>query len=266
MFDNYNRKITYLRVSVTDRCNLRCRYCMPACGIPLHQQKDILCFDEIVEVVRVASKLGIEKVRFTGGEPLVRRDLVKLVEMVAAVPGIRDLSMTTNGLFLGGMAGPLALAGLMRVNVSLDTMDTGKFKWLTRGGELSLVLKGIEAALKAGLTPLKINCVVEHSSDEPDAQAVARFAAGLNLSVRFIHVMDLKSGQFTLVEGGAGGDCENCNRLRLTADGQVKPCLFSEVSFDVRNMGAEKALRTAIMHKPACGTWNRQNHFYNIGG
>ena len=266
MFDRYNRNINYLRISVTDRCNLRCRYCMPEEGIRLMPHANILTFDEITAVVKAAVKMGINKIRLTGGEPLVRKDLVKLVAMIAAVDGVEDLSMTTNGIYLQEMALPLKQAGLRRVNISLDTLDPEKYHHLTRGGELSDVLKGIDAALEAGLTPVKINCVVFRSSDEEDARAVREFCRKMKLEPRFIRQMDLKAGQFSVVEGGSGGHCSHCNRLRLTANGMVKPCLFDDQEFPVRTLGIEEALVAALHGKPAAGCKNHNGQFYNIGG
>jgi GTP 3',8-cyclase len=266
MLDSFNRNINYLRVSVTDRCNLRCTYCMPAEGIQMLRHGDILNFDEIVEVITEGVRLGITKVRLTGGEPLVRRDVVILVSMVAKISGIQDLSMTTNGILLEQFAKPLADAGLMRVNVSLDTMDAERFSLITRGGDISKVFSGIEAAKEAGLFPVKLNCVVQSSSQEKDARAVAEFAARNGFEVRFIHQMDLETGDFTIVEGGEGGDCVRCNRLRLTANGKIVPCLFSDDEYDVRLLGAAKAFQMAVANKPACGSVNQKSEFYNIGG
>ncbi|MCL6101387.1 MAG: GTP 3',8-cyclase MoaA [Bacteroidetes bacterium] len=266
MFDRYNRQINYLRISVTDRCNLRCRYCMPEEGILLMQHKDILSFDEITGVVRTAVKHGINKIRLTGGEPLVRKDIVTLVSMISAVKGIEDLSMTTNGILLEELAKPLKKAGLNRVNISLDTLNPDKYSELTRGGDLGKVLKGIDAALEAGLEPVKINCVVFRSSDEEDAQEVRKFCRTKGLQPRFIRQMNLRTGEFSIVEGGSGGNCAQCNRLRLTANGMVKPCLFDDNEFSVRELGAENALLSALNSKPAVGCMNHKGQFYNIGG
>ena len=266
MLDTFNRNITYLRVSVTDRCNLRCSYCMPAEGIQMLRHEDILNFDEIVEVITEGVKMGIHKVRLTGGEPLVRRDVVKLVSMIAKIPGIQDLAMTTNGILLEQFAKPLADAGLMRINVSLDTVNPQKFALITRGGDISKVFSGIQAAREAGLTPIKLNCVVQSSSQESDAREVAEYATLNGIEVRFIHQMNLESGDFTIVEGGEGGDCARCNRLRLTANGKIIPCLFGGDEYDVRLLGAAKAFQMAVANKPACGTVNHKSEFYNIGG
>ena len=266
MYDRYSRKINYLRISVTDRCNLRCRYCMPEEGISLMKHRDILNFDEIVEIVTVAVKHGVDKVRITGGEPLVRKGIVDLVKMISLVEGINDLSMTTNGTLLKEFAPALYKAGLMRVNISLDTLDPERFRILTRGGSLNDTLEGIDAALDAGLTPLKINCVVKESSREPDATSVTRFGLERGLDVRYIRQMDLARGEFGIVEGGDGGNCASCNRLRLTADGKIKPCLFNDLEFDTRKLGAERAIEMAVEQKPSCGSSNFTGHFYNLGG
>jgi len=266
MFDSYNRRINYLRISVTDRCNLRCTYCMPAEGIALMQHSEILSFEEIMDVVDAALALGVDKIRITGGEPLVRKGIVNLVQMISLKPGIQDLGMTTNGQLLEKFAQPLKDAGLHRVNVSLDTMDPERYRQVTRGGDIDNVLKGIEASVKAGLSPVKINCVIVKSSTEPDAVEVAEFGKKLGLQVRFIRQMDLEKGEFYIVDGGSGGDCSTCNRLRLTANGMIKPCLFNDMEYNVREYGAYEALQLALGNKPSCGTINRHSEFYNIGG
>lgn len=266
MYDRFNRKITYLRISVTDRCNLRCTYCMPEQGIQLLRHKDILSFEEIESVVRYGVANGIEKVRITGGEPLVRKGITELVWILSRIKGIRDLSMTTNGALLDQFAKPLRDAGLHRVNISLDTMDPAAYRTITRGGEISNVLHGIEAAKEAGLTPIKINCVIQKSPQEKAAQQVAQFCRDNNLEIRFIKVMDLEQGIFSRVMGGDGGNCKLCNRLRLTADGNLKPCLFSDLGYNIRDVGIEEAFRKALGEKPEAGTTNRKNQFSNIGG
>ncbi len=266
MFDSYNRRINYLRISVTDRCNLRCTYCMPAEGIALMQHSDILSFEEIMEVVDAALALGVDKVRITGGEPLVRKGIVNLVQMIALKPGIQDLGMTTNGQLLETFAKPLKDAGLHRINVSLDTMNPEKYREITRGGNLTNVMKGIDASLNAGLLPVKINCVIVKSPKEPDAVEVAEYGKKLGLQVRYIRQMDLVKGEFYIVDGGSGGDCSTCNRLRLTANGMIKPCLFNDLEYNIREHGAYEALQLALGNKPSCGTVNRHGEFYNIGG
>ena len=239
---------------------------MPEEGIQLLDHKEILSFETITEVVKEAISLGITKVRITGGEPLVRKGVSRLVEQIAALDGIEDFGMTTNGILLAEFADPLAKAGLHRINISLDTVDPVKFRLLTRGGEITRVFEGLEAARKAGLTPLKINCVVKNSSNEPDAQGVREFCRNNGIEVRFIHEMDLNSGCFTVVEGGNGGDCVSCNRLRLTANGFIHPCLFSDIGFNIKELGIKTALENAVSHKPERGSVNLLNRFHNIGG
>ena len=266
MLDRYNRKINYLRISVTDRCNLRCRYCMPEEGVQFIPHSEILSFEEIKEVIEVSVPLGIDKIRLTGGEPLVRKDIVELVRMIASVPGVKDIAMTTNGLLLGNFAYDLAQAGLHRINISLDTVDPEKFAQLTRGGDIRKVFEGIEAARKAGLSPIKVNCVIKQKSDEPDAIAVKAYCLENGLDARFIRQMDLHTGEFGIVDGGSGGDCSNCNRLRLTSNGMMKPCLFSNMEYSVRKLGIKQAIELALGVKPEKGTVNLHNCFHNIGG
>lgn len=265
MFDRFNRQINYLRVSVTDRCNLRCIYCMPEEGVPLLRHDDILRFEEIIEVVKVAVGVGITKIRITGGEPLVRKGIVGLVREIAGIHGIIDFGLTTNGILLEEFAGPLAEAGLHRINVSLDTLNPSRFAVLTRGGDVNCVIRGIHAAKTAGLNPIKINCVVRNSSGEPDALTVKQFCAEFGLEVRFIHEMNLADGRFTIVENGHGGDCLHCNRLRLTANGMIRPCLFNDSEFSIRELGISRALERAVECKPEQGTLSN-GHFNSIGG
>ena len=266
MFDCYKREINYLRISITDRCNLRCLYCMPEEGIQQLNHDKILRYEEIVDVVKEAIPLGIDKIRITGGEPLVRKGIEHLIQMIATIPGVNDFGLTTNGLLLEQHAEKLVNSGLHRINISLDTIDPVKYKEVTRGGNIEQVFKGIEAAKRAGLEPIKINCVVNNSSMEKDAFQVRLFCEEQHLQVRFIHRMDLENGCFTVVEGGSGGDCSGCNRLRLTAEGKIKPCLFDDLEFDIRTLGIREALLQAIHLKPEKGTVNTKNLFTNIGG
>jgi cyclic pyranopterin phosphate synthase len=239
---------------------------MPADGVKLLEHSDILSFEEILEVINIAVELGINKLRITGGEPLVRKGMISLIEKIAAIPAIEDFGLTTNGILLPVFAEELASAGLHRINISLDTLDPEKFRTMTRGGDIQMVLDGIEAAKKAGLTPIKINCVVRKSSDEPDAQAVKAFCIQHGLEARFIHEMSLADGCFTIVENGHGGDCTNCNRLRLTANGMIRPCLFNDVQFSTRELGIRNALEQAVGLKPEKGSVNVTGGFHNIGG
>ena len=189
--DGFQRGISYLRISVTDRCNLRCIYCMPPEGVELVSHDDILSFEEILLAVRAAVSLGIDKIRITGGEPLVRSGIVELVSMIAAVEGVKDISMTTNGILLDKYAGQLAGAGLNRVNISLDTLKYQRFKEITRVGSLADTLKGLEAAKAAGLTPVKINMVPMLGINDDEVIDFARMTITSGWHVRFIELMPL---------------------------------------------------------------------------
>jgi len=266
MIDRWGRRIDYLRIAVTDRCDLRCLYCRPGEEAPLLERSALLSFEEIAAAAEAAVRRGVTRIRLTGGEPLARRDLETLVAMLSVLPGLGDLSMTTNGISLAGKAEALAAAGLKRVNVSLDAIDPQRYSAITRGGDVSRVLAGLLAARRAGLKPIKLNCVVAESSDEPDARQVAEFARAQGLAVRFIRRMDLAHGHFAVVEGGEGGNCPRCNRLRLTCDGFIRPCLFSDESFSVRELGIEEALDRALAHKPQAGSACRSRGMHAIGG
>ena len=239
---------------------------MPETGINLLHHNDILTFDEIADFTREAVRSGVTKVRITGGEPLVRKGIVTLVSMIAEIKGIEDLSMTTNGTMLGIYADDLREAGLHRVNISLDTTDPDKFAAITRTGAIKDVFNGIDAAKKAGLLPVKINCVIRESREENSASAVTRFCKENELEIRYIKQMDLVKGHFWKVDGGDGGDCSICNRLRLTADGRLKHCLFNNIEFNIRELGNKEAIRLAVGMKPECGSFNANGSFYNIGG
>ena len=266
MRDRFGRAINYLRISVTDRCNLRCRYCMPEGDILWLAREDLLSFEEIVDVVRTGAELGIDKVRLTGGEPLIRTDILDLVAMLAKIEGIDDLSMTTNAMLLEKHAVDLANAGLDRLNISIDAVDPDSYRERTRGGDVEQVKKGIRAAQAAGFEGIKLNCVVEESSDEPDALEVAAYAKESGCEARFIRRMELTSGQFWVVEGGSGGDCPRCSRLRLSSNGMIRPCLFSDVAFSVRELGAKEAMLQAVEQKPESGEQCHTTTFSRIGG
>ncbi len=191
--DQYGRQITYLRISVTDRCNFRCVYCMPAEGVPWQSHAAIMQYEEIAEVVRVAASQGINEVRLTGGEPLVRKDLPELVSLISAIPGINDISLTTNGILLDKMAAPLAAAGLKRVNISLDTLDPQKFTRITRGGSLSRFWDGLHAAQTAGLHPIKLNVVAMRGVNDDELIDLARLSMQHDWQVRFIEIMPIRN-------------------------------------------------------------------------
>jgi cyclic pyranopterin phosphate synthase len=279
--DNFNRPISYLRISVTDRCNLRCVYCMPPEGVPCRSHEEILRYEEIELIARAAASLGISKVRLTGGEPLVRLGFAELVRMLARIPGIDDLAMTTNGTLLARYAVELAEAGLKRVNVSLDTLRAERFRQITRRGNLTAVFEGIAAAKEAGLVPVKINTVVVRGLNDDEAVDFARLTLEGDWHVRFIELMPLGTnaawvgdgyvsagevrrqiedalGELVPAKVGVGNGparyyrlpgavgtigfitpisehfCYQCNRLRLTADGRLRPCLLSDYEIDLR--------------------------------
>ncbi|MHC5102905.1 MAG: GTP 3',8-cyclase MoaA [Planctomycetota bacterium] len=266
MLDPYGRQINYLRVSVTDRCNLRCRYCMPNEGVPLLKHSDILSFEEIVTVVGTAVEMGVIKVRLTGGEPLVRRGIVNLVELIAKIDGIKDLAMTTNGVLLPDYAKALVSAGLQRVNISLDTVDPGCYSKLTRAGNIQQVFDGIHAALDAGLKLIKINCVAGPHSTVSDVEGVKAYGRRNGLPVRVIQQMTFSTDCYSIVQGGTGGDCKQCNRIRLSSDGKIRPCLFSDAFYETRQLGAAEAIRRAVAHKPENGKPCGHSAMQAIGG
>jgi cyclic pyranopterin phosphate synthase len=290
--DAFRRPVTYLRISVTDRCNLRCVYCMPESGLPWIPKAEILTFEEIARIVEAAAASGVRGVRLTGGEPLVRRDLAQLVRALAAIPGIDDISLSTNGLLLAEQAEELAAAGLRRVNVSLDTLREDRFFAIARRPGLERVLAGIDAALAAGLAPLKLNCVVMRGRNDDELAAFAELTRRRPLHVRFIEVMPVEDnlalqrdaylsageivarlealGPLAPVAGPGGNGparyfafpgalgtagvisplshdyCERCNRVRLTADGRLRLCLFGDYEIDLREPLRAGASREAI--------------------
>jgi len=320
--DSFQRPINYLRISVTDRCNLRCVYCMPEEGVALMSQGDILTYEEIYTVAKVAAGLGINKVRLTGGEPLVRLGLADLVKMLAGIKGIDDLSLTTNGIMLAQYAAALKKAGLRRVNTSLDTLKPERFAQITRCGDLEDTLKGIEAAHAVGLEPVKINTVVMAGVNDDELIDFARKTIDDGWHVRFIEHMPVTEDEsinlvsvkemkkrldvlgkmepikMALGNGpakyyrfpGAKGTigfitpvtehfCYQCNRLRLTADGKLRPCLLSEQEIDLREAlrsGAspdelKRLIEKAIACKPerhylAEGKKQKGRPFSQVGG
>lgn len=295
MNDPYGRKIDYLRISVTDRCNLRCFYCMPSEGVQPLKHKDILTYDEIVRIVSIAAPVGIRKVRITGGEPLARKNISSLIKSLKAISGIENLSLTTNGVLLEEYADELAAAGLDRVNVSLDSLNPERYAEITRGGSLDAVLRGIEKAEKAGLKPVRINMVPIRGFNEGEIEEFAKITLRKSYQVRFIEFMPIgagdlwskekcipvseiksvieKVGHLTPVKIRRSGParyfrfenalgvvgfinavthqfCGECNRLRLTSDGKLRPCLFSETEIDlktpIRNGASDEEIKRLI--------------------
>lgn len=269
--DRFGREITYLRVAVTDRCNLRCAYCMPEEGIELKRHDEMLSYEEIIGICGAAVALGINKIRLTGGEPLVRKDICSLVSGIAAIPGLKDLAMTTNGVFLEELVADLKIAGLRRVNVSLDSLRPEKYARITRGGDLAKVLSGIERALEVGLTPVKINIVHQWGFNDNEVDDFKKFASDTGAELQFIRQMSLRACKPVFDVDSSNicsrpPDCGSCNRLRLTADGKFKPCLFSDIEIDARELGAAAAMRAAIDCKPEVGQTCYKREMVQIGG
>lgn len=304
LIDSWGRCIDYLRISVTDRCNLRCRYCLPGEGIELKPHEDILSFEEIAKIAQASVVLGIKKIRLTGGEPLIRKDVANLIARISSLKGLEDLSLTTNGLLLEDYAQELKNAGLKRINLSLDSLDEEKFRFISRGGELKKVLAGIDKALESGFNPLKINTVVIRGFNDDEIRNFLEFSQKKSIIIRFMEFMPTENGLFwdkdrfisineikkicqanfnlEPIFGVKGGGpaiyycirntdaiigfiapltekfCANCNRLRLTADGQLKPCLHQNVIVDLKIplregksiLGLTKIIQDAVWRKP----------------
>jgi len=239
---------------------------MPPEGIRLKARSEIISYEEIIEICRKAAEMGIEKIRLTGGEPLLRKDICSLIRGIANIAGIKDLSLTTNGVFLKDLAGELKASGLKRVNVSLDSLDPKKYAMIT-GGELWPVLEGVEKALAVGLSPVKINVVLQKGVNDDELNDFMHFSYRLGVKLQIIQPMSLRQGK-----PAPNGlctrppDCSVCNRIRLTADGKFKPCLFSDIEIDARDLGAEAAIRAAVDSKPEVGQVCYQREMVQIGG
>jgi len=297
MRDKHGRNIKYLRVSVTDRCNLRCIYCMPEEGIESLSHEDILRFDDILKIVKVAASLGINKIRYTGGEPLVMKDIDRLIYETSRLPGIDDIAITTNGILLSDMAEDLKKAGLKRVNVSLDTLNKDKFRSITRIGNLDKVLESIHKCVSIGLKPVKINTVLMKGVNDDEVKDFLNLAKEMPVEIRFIELMPIgesiklyderkvdftdilnqyseltpieteknSTAQMYKLQGAKGKIgfispisckfCSDCNKIRLTSTGRIKPCLHSNDEIDVRGyLNNEelltKKIKSAIFNKP----------------
>ncbi|HEY9180290.1 MAG TPA: GTP 3',8-cyclase MoaA [Candidatus Baltobacteraceae bacterium] len=302
--DQFNRPITYLRISVTDKCNLRCVYCMPERGLPWLPKAEILSYEEMTQLVHAAASVGVRSIRLSGGEPLIRKDLACFVRELAAIDGVDDIALSTNGLLLEEQVDALAAAGLTRVNVSLDTLREDRFVEIARRPGLDRVLAGIDAAIARGLAPIKINCVVMRGQNDDEIAAFARWTTDRAVYVRFIEVMPVHEnlgvqrdaymsadeilervraiGALQPVAGPGGNGparyfafpgapgavgvisplshdyCERCNRVRLTANGRLRLCLFGDYEIDLRTplrSGASTEeiaglLRSAMLIKP----------------
>ena len=295
MIDQHGRNISYFRISLTDKCNLRCRYCMPEEGVCRRSHNEMMNEDEMVTAVRVAASLGVHKVRLTGGEPLVKKNILSICRRVSAVEGIQEVCLTTNGILLPQMAADLKEAGVKRINLSLDTLDPEKYAYITRIGRLEQFQKGLEAALEAGFEKVKINAVLIGGFNDGEVEALAGLTGKYPVDMRFIELMPIQDhdefGESAYVpcsrvleklpeaekvpqDGGvarlyrlpgAKGNiglisplnahfCGDCNRLRLTADGKLKPCLHSAEEYSVKGLdfdGMKAVFEQAIWNKPA---------------
>ncbi|MCT4660267.1 MAG: GTP 3',8-cyclase MoaA [Tissierellales bacterium] len=307
MKDQYNREIDYLRLSVTDLCNLKCKYCMPEKGIDKKCHSEILRFEDYIRIVKAAVNLGVKKVRITGGEPLVRNDIVELVSKISQIDGVEDLSMTTNGILLKKYAKELSRAGLNRLNISLDTLDSTKFEQITRGGNLEDVLEGINAAEEARIMPIKLNTVLINGFNTDEIETFISLARK-NLEVRFIELMPIgeaaewssskfisntsiierhrdlfeenctksngpakyfikksNRGKVGFINPISSHFCSECNRIRLTPDGKLKPCLHSDIEIDLKRYLKQSdevlkiELEKAIYNKP------HRHHINEVG-
>lgn len=290
MRDSYNRSITYLRLSVTDLCSLRCRYCMPTEGVSKRRHDDICSVEELVEIARAAVDCGVWKIRLTGGEPLARRGILDICRGVSAIEGVKELCLTTNGTALSQLAGPLREAGVDRLNVSLDTLRPDRFAYMTRVGRLEEVLRGLEAAGRAGFTGTKLNVVLMKGFNDDEIPDFVDLARRWPVEVRFIELMPIGEGRnesflsaqavldacpdlrpadgsgvarryrlpdgqglVGLIEPMSHRFCGNCNRIRVTADGMLKPCLHSDQEIPLRGLHGEdlrRAIREGAAAKP----------------
>ena len=294
MRDQTGRRIRYLRLSVTDACNLRCRYCAPA-DISSVARDDLLTREELTQIAEAGIKVGLDKIRLTGGEPLMRPDIAAVTAQIAALPGLRELAMTTNGMLLGTYAQTLQRQGLNRVNISLDTLNAKKFKAFTRGGRLDHVLGGLSVAEAVGLTPIKLNVVLIGGENDDEIADFVALTEHRPINVRFIELMPLGEsahwpesrfipvdrvleacptlepatgegagvariyqlpgavGKVGLISPMSRGFCNSCDRVRITADGKLKPCLHSDEEIPLRGLrgpALEEALRAGIAAKP----------------
>jgi len=277
MKDSFGREISYMRISVTDRCNMRCKYCMPEEGVENLGHEKILSFENIERIVKAATELGITKFRITGGEPLARKGIVSLIEGIAKIQGVEDLAMTTNGTMLAEHAEALKKAGLKRINVSVDSLLYHKYEEITRGGDLDAAFEGINAALKAGLTPLKLNVVAIEGFNDDEILNFVQLTINHPIDIRFIELMpigqaaldngyrylsseDIRKrlpsliplnqqdgvadvykypeamGKIGFISPMSNQFCGSCNKIRLTADGKLKPCLHTDQEVDLNEV------------------------------
>jgi GTP 3',8-cyclase len=266
VLDQFNREIHYLRISITDKCNLRCTYCMPEKGVPFKPHSAIMSFEDIIKVVEAAAELGINKIRLTGGEPLVRKDVVNLVRMIKTVKGIEHLGMTTNGVLLDKFADPLKKAGMDSVNISMDTLNPIRYKKITRTGDISHTLRGIDAAIIAGFDKIKINVVVMENTPDDEIKKMKNFCLEKGLTLQLINHYDLSADKENIYKFNRPPKCAVCNRIRLTADGILKPCLHSNQEIPVNPEDIIASLKDTILEKPENGSVCTNRNMIEIGG
>jgi len=269
LLDKFGRTIDTIRISVTDKCNLKCYYCIPD-ETDYYSSKNILSYEEIYEVVKEAASLGITRAKLTGGEPLIRKEITKLIGLIRSVKQINDISITTNGTLLENLVIPLKEAGLDRINISLDSLDENLYKEITRGGELEKVISGIFFTNKYFYGKIKINTVLLKNKNENEIPKIKEFCNDNNLSFQLINQMNLQNDKHYSENFGTTNkpnDCSLCNRIRLTSDGKLLPCLFSNIEIDIKNFSNIKdALILCINQKIEKGEKRIDRNMVNIGG
>jgi len=244
---------------------MRCIYCYPTSENNFFEQKDLLSLEEITETVKQLVPFGINKVRLTGGEPLLRTDVTDIVKNISNIKGIKDIGLTTNGSLLKKSAKKLYDSGLKRLNISLDSVNADKYNQIT-GGNLDNIIDAIDEAIKIGFNPIKINCVKTVFYNQDEKIALENFCQKRNLLLRYITQMDLSEGTFYEVDGGDGGKCNICNRVRLLSNGDFVSCLFSDKTYNIRDYGILEAFKLAVNNKPPYGKKNNKGSFLRIGG
>ncbi|MBN1619577.1 radical SAM protein [candidate division WOR-3 bacterium] len=264
MLDKYKREISYLRISVTDRCNLRCYYCMPSDGIVKKKHSQIISYENILKITEQSVKAGIKKIRLTGGEPLVRKNIENLVGDISRIKGIEEVCMTTNGTLLWEKAAALKNNGIDRVNVSLDTLDPVRYREITGVGDIKDALKGIYSAIDEGIR-VKINMVVLKDTQKKDIEKMRSFCAELEISLQLINAYSLKKSKTDGVFDRPP-KCENCNRIRLLSDGKLKPCLHSDIEVEVDYDNILGSIVKTVNLKPERGFICLKRNMNEIGG
>ena len=265
MLDKFNREINYLRISVTDRCNLRCIYCMPEKGIHLMNHNEILRYEEIEAVVKESAALGINKIRLTGGEPLTRKNIENLIEKISNINEIDHLSLTTNGTLLADKAETLKKAGLNSINISLDTLDSERYEKITRGGNIKDVLEGIESAIDNNFL-IKLNMVVLKDLNRDEIENMKKFCNVRNIKLQLINHFNLNAQKQDSYKFDRPPKCSSCNRIRLLSNGVLKPCLHSDMEYEINFENIIDSLKQTILAKPEKGLVCSLKQMVEIGG